>query len=399
MIVDELRSAELDGDLERTARVRWKGGETTVRLRVPAELAGPADDATFFLAGLLLPAMRLHEDLEIDGPVSPRVLARLERIQRTWHSWDLSIRRCRVQTAGAAPAVSRQGTAIACFFSRGVDSSYSAAVPRSDPGPLTTLVFITGIEPVHDDVVRRQEIELAREAASLLGLPLVLCTTDLRAFTDPILSWGDEHGAALTGVAGALAGGVAHMVIPATQTAAGIGPYGSSPLIDPLFSTETVQIEHDEVLGRTAKTIWLARERPELLPYLKVCFAENRPDNCGVCGKCLHTVTALRAAGALEQAEGFPNEIDVRRIARIRHSDYSSRIDWVELVRVLPDGPEKEAGLHSLRRSAVPAPRELVRSLRKRRNPRPSWSSNPDSFIRHRVNTAVSLLVKGRPYP
>jgi hypothetical protein len=81
--------------------VRWAGGETRLAVGVPAELAGPGDDATFFLCALLLPAMRLHEDLEIDAPVSARVFARLERVQRTWHAWDRSIRRCEVRTAGA----------------------------------------------------------------------------------------------------------------------------------------------------------------------------------------------------------------------------------------------------------------------------------------------------------
>jgi hypothetical protein len=386
VLVDQLDSRELDADLERSVRVRWGGGETRLYLRVPAELAGPAEDATFFLAALLLPAMRLHEDLEIDAPVSARLLGRLDRIQRHWHAWDLSIRRCEVRTGGPAPAPRSPGEDMACFFSRGVDSSYSATAPRSEPGPLTRLVFIDGIEPCHDDAVRREEIRLAREAAAVIGLPMSVCATNLREFTDAILSWGDEHGAALAGAAGALSGGIRHMVIPATQNQTGMGPYGSSPLVDPLFSTEHVQVEHDELVGRTEKTVWLARERPALLPYLKVCFAENRPDNCGRCGKCAHTMVALEAAGALEQATGFPDEIDAAFLARMRHDGLSARIDWLEVARALPDGPLRRAVLKSLRRS-------------RGRLLRPAWSNHPDSFIRHRLNTVVSLFVKGRPYP
>jgi hypothetical protein len=50
------------------------------------------------------------------------------------------------------------------------------------------------------------------------------------------------------------------------------------------------------------------------LPLLKVCYAENRSDNCGQCLKCLHTMTCLRVAGALEQATGFPPSLDLEAL-------------------------------------------------------------------------------------
>jgi hypothetical protein len=399
VLVDRLDSHAVGADLERTVRVRWRDGETRLTARAPAELAGPPDDASFFLCTLLLPAMRLHEDLEIDAPVSERLLLRQERIQRTWHAWDRSIRPCEVRTAGVVGAGGPARGEVACFFTRGVDSTYSATVPRAEPGPIERLVFITGIEPVHDKAVADEEIRLAREAAAAIGMPLSVCGTNLRALTDGILSWGDVHGAALAGVATALAGGVRHMVIPATHNLAGVGPYGTHPLVDPLFSTERVAVEHDELVARVDKVRWLAHERPELLPHLKVCFTENRADNCGRCMKCLLTMAALEAAGALGRASSFPDEIDAGLIAAIRHDGYSQRLEWVELMRALPDGPVRDAVRVSLRRSTVPGPRDVVRALKARRVLWPAWSDSRDSFTRHRVNTAISLFVKGRPYP
>jgi hypothetical protein len=70
VIVDELRSEERDGLVERSARVRWSGGQGRLRFEVPPELSGPAEDGSPFLATCLLHAMRRHEDLVVDAPVA-----------------------------------------------------------------------------------------------------------------------------------------------------------------------------------------------------------------------------------------------------------------------------------------------------------------------------------------
>lgn len=140
MLVDDLRSRDLEYDVERSVRMRWDGGELRLWFRVPADSAAPADDWSPFLAATLLAAMRRHEDLELDGPVSPRLLRRSELIQSAYEAWDPGARRCRVRVAGATPTRPR-APGIACFFSRGVDSTFSATTNRVEPGPLTHLVF------------------------------------------------------------------------------------------------------------------------------------------------------------------------------------------------------------------------------------------------------------------
>ena len=206
------------------------------------------------------------------------------------------------------------------------------------------------------------------------------------------------HGAALAAIAQSLGGGVRHFVVPSTHSPANVGPMGSGPMSDPLYSTEAVEIEHDMLLGRTQKTVWIARERPDLLEHLEVCFLE--PDgNCGRCGKCLHTMAALEAAGMLTQAPTFPDTVDVRRVARMRHSLFEGLSDWMDVWHVLPDGPLRRAVATSLRRTAVPGPRDWARRLRARRSPFDRFSRSADQFARHRYNTTVSLQMKGRPYP
>jgi hypothetical protein len=399
VIVDSLESRSLDASVERSARLRWDGGELRVRIAVPAELAGPADDATPFLALALLQAMRRYEELEVDGEVSARFLARVEQLQTLYHAWDLGLRRCRVTVAGTHAGGSPSAGKVAAFFSRGIDSTYSAAAPRDWPGPLELLVFVDGFEPKHDEAQRVEDVARARQAAAALGLPLAVCHTNLRESSDGVVSWGDIHGSALAAVGQTLAGGVRHLVVPATHPPAGVGPMGSSPMSDPLYSTEALELEHDMLLGRTHKAVWIAQQRPELLEHVKVCFTTVGSGNCGRCGKCLHTMAALEAGGALERAPTFPDTLDVGLVAAMRHRIVESMVDWMEVWRLLPEGPLRSAVEHSLRRSAVPGPRDVLRSARRRRWPWSRWSQSPDGFARHRFNTVMSLLVKGRPYP
>src|SRR5437763_453143 len=152
-------------------------------------------------------------------------------------------------------------------------------------------------------------------------------------------------GAGLAFLALSLAGGLRRAVIPATDTAMSLMPCGTSPLLDPLFSTEDVIVEHDRLhLTRHEKVAWLAEHHPELLPFLKVCFAENRPDNCGRCAKCLLTMAALVAAGALERASGFPDRIDLAAldVVRMDATSLNARYDVAEAARAPP--PDRAAG-------------------------------------------------------
>ena len=273
VIVDDLRTRERADDLERSAR---------------------GDDAAGFVCAALLPAMRLGEDVEVRGGVSRRLLERVPRIVDVYATWDPRLHRSRVRAERElGPGEAARG--VGCFFSRGVDSMHSVAVPRGLPGVLTELVHCDRLEPLHSPSVRAEEIRLAGEAARELGVPLVVIETNLRELTDPIVAdWADMVGGGLAFLAHAMAGGLGHVVLPSSAAPTTVIPTGSSPMLDAMFSTDELEVYHDAPASPPAKVAWLARERPELLPFLKVCFHEDRSDNCGRCPKCL----VPRACGA-----------------------------------------------------------------------------------------------------
>ena len=302
MIVDRIEAREVGDAIERSAAFRWSGGETRVRIEVPAELAGEPADASPFLPLALLPAMCRGEDVTVDGPVSPRLLRGAARARELYRAWCPPLHASAIEVGDERECAPRSSQ-IASFFSRGVDSTYSAAAPRSHPGPLSRLVFIDGFDPLHDDEVRAEEIRRARAAAERIGLPLtVLSARFFEVVAASIGNADDITSPMLALCALALAGGAGTVLIPSSDSAQTLGPQGTNPVLDALFSTEAVTIETDSVaLGRVAKGLWLARERPDLLAELKVCFNENRPDNCGRCSKCLLTMVTLRAAGRLDE--------------------------------------------------------------------------------------------------
>ncbi|MFN2617518.1 MAG: hypothetical protein ABR581_10395 [Thermoleophilaceae bacterium] len=403
MIVDRLGWRALDGRVERSARLRFGGRELRLGFSCPDELAAPEGDATAFVPAALLPAMRVHEDLEIEGEVSPALLRRLDRVQSLYHAWDRSLRRARVQAAAERPAAGA-AEGVGAFFSRGVDSMYTAAGEWVEDGPLTALLFGETLEPMHSAPVRQEELRLAGEAARRIGLTLIPFRTNIRELSDGFLDWGDYHGAALAFAGLSLSGGLGRVLIPSTGWYGNIERFGSSPLLDPLFSSEDVRVEHASLeRSRMAKVRWLTENRRDLLPFLKVCLGEDRPDNCGQCPKCLTTMVCLHAAGALRDAEGFPDEVDLRALRRLRMALLSNMLDTADAVAALGsrrrDRAIRRALLRALRRSTRPTLDMIVHRLAGRRDRVPrTWTMTTSAFRRHEARERISLLVKGRPY-
>jgi hypothetical protein len=390
MIVDELRQKEVgEGLVERSARIRWRDGAGHLRLRAPRGLASSPHDASPYLAAGLQLAMRRGEDLELEGSVSRRLLGRSELIQSVYLQWNAELRRVRVRPEADTDAPSGAG-AVAAFFSRGVDSTYTAVADRHFMPALTHLLFVDGVD-LKDDAVREQEIRLAGEAAADIALPLVVATTNLRELSEPLCDWGDIVGAGWSFVALSLGGLLRRAVIPSTDTYASVAPLGTSPLLDPLFSTEAIDIEHDRLdRDRTAKVVWIVERRPELLAYLKVC-AENRPDNCGRCGKCLVTMAALQAAGGLGRATGFPSRIDLEAVRGLQVGPewFASRYDLAAACGALPVAGEPGR----TRRALLDVLADLGPWVD------PYERTSLETFQIHHGRRVLSLIRDGRPYP
>lgn len=390
MIVDRLALVERDGVARRSVRVRWRDGEQTVWIDAPQSHAADPGDVSPFVGLCVLPAMRCAEDLEIDGEVSPRTVRGCGEVAELYRAWAPELPRSELRVA-AERAPRGGGGGVGCFFSRGVDSTYSAVFPRSRPDPLTELVYVDGLEPLHDEEVRAEEIRRAREVAARIGLPLSVLGTNLRELTHRWhRDWFDIIGVALAALGLSLAGGLTDVVIPSHEGPWAMGPAGSHPDLEPRLSTEAVSIHHDTIShSRVGKARWLAVHRPDAVPGIKVCFAENRADNCGRCAKCLETMAALEAAGVLEAAELFPDAIDPELVAGLDLTNLHSRMEWGEAAQALAAPRHAELRAAILTALGRPFPPEGVLSL----------PTDSVAIRRRRDLRMIALIRDGRPWP
>ena len=406
LIVDQLQSRTTAGRVERSARLRWIGGELRLSIEVPEGFEAPEDDATGFMLIALPLALYRGEDLQVDGAVSRLTLRQTERIQAIYASWDPVVRRCRVRVAAELPP--RETPAgHGCLLSRGIDSMYSATSAHDTA--LTHLVFCDTLAPLQGARLRAEELELVEAAAELIGLPLLRISTNLRDARSQLIDYQDLHGAGIAFMAHALGGGLGRLVVPSGLTYSVAGPAGSHPLLDPLFASESLALDHHGLeLGRPGKVAALVARRPELLAYTKACQSEETNANCGRCRKCIWTMVALQAAGGLGLASMFPPEIDLDALSRLRVVGLPLSLFWMQAAESLGESPEerrvREAVRRMLRRSARPSPTERASAaldwLRgDREHPAAYLSTSPSAHFRVQTNAVFAALRSGTPYP
>ncbi len=299
-----------------------------------------SERADAFAPPLLLAAMASGETLELQVPVSRKLLEGLELIQEVFEQWYPEFFRHVQVTAqqiveDKVPPKER----AASFFSLGVDSFYTLLKPR--PKAITHLVYVLGMEQPLSLYQHEQEIpviERIRDVAEQSNAQLIVGKTNMRVVFP--LPYSSFHGAGLAGVAHSLSRGFDTVYIPATHSYRDIFPWGSNPLTDNFWSSENLDVFHDGAeAGRAQKISRLLSHSELALSNLRVCTKnEGGLQNCGNCDKCVRTMTTLDLLGLLEQAVTFPPTLPRRLIRRARRygdNDLSFLRENLELAKEL----------------------------------------------------------------
>ena len=304
-VESDAASARLVGTVRLPA-----GQEREVYFAVAAEHGGMLFDAAdAFVPALLVPAMAFGADLVLRPPVSERMLAQLETILDVLVRFH-RFRRPRVAfqpRPGGEP-----GAATATHFSGGVDSTHTLmrGLRGAIPGvaPPRYLLFFKGLEqPLSRLSGVEASIAAVDSVAHQTGTTTLVVETNLRDVLNPNYELY-YCGAALAAASLALAGGIGTVLVPSSQDYACLDPWGSHPLLDPLWSSERQRIAFDGAGSRRVdKVAALVAEWPEALDWLRVCLANSGgAANCGRCRKCARTMAALDLLGALPRARLFP---------------------------------------------------------------------------------------------
>ena len=305
-----------------------------------------------FLAALLPLAMQTGEPLTIAAPVSPRLLAALPDIQEIFAGFYSQLRPIAVR------AVARQASlpsadaepGVGLFFSLGVDSFYSLLKNvrdhPADARTVTHLISANGFDVTYEGDDGAFPPDLLRNfhrVAEVMGKTLLPVSTNIRRVGVRLTPWPMHHGAALASVALALGSLFRRVSIAASTTYDLLYPWGSHPVLDPLWSTETLTFVHDGCEANiTAKAAMIA-ESNLVLETLRPCgghgVGHGADYNCGRCEKCLRTMLDLLIAGKLGHCRTLPDDIDpelLRRIlrpgGRAHMAEYGRRLAALEAI-------------------------------------------------------------------
>ncbi|MDQ4032897.1 MAG: hypothetical protein M3332_11755 [Actinomycetota bacterium] len=331
MIVEGVKRTEIAAGLRLSAAVR--SPSTIGGQHVHFTVAGaekhwllPYGDA--FLAALLMPAMRLGEELIIDAPVSRRLLRTARTVMDIYTAWWDHLRPVHIRAEVREPdRTERPGVGL--FFTTGVDSFYSLLTDLERDGdplhePVTHLLFANFEEQSGQDYDRL--LGRVHTVAEHTGRQSLVVDTNVRTLTEPIAYWPNYHGAALGAVALALQGLLGRCLIAASDQYRHLPPLGSHPVLDHLWSTESLEIVHDGAEAtRTDKVERRLAGSPLALKNLTVCWLSKPAHNCGICEKCLRTMIAFELTGALGRCATLPCSLDLDLVRQVPIPSKDSR--------------------------------------------------------------------------
>ncbi|MES2179893.1 MAG: hypothetical protein V4550_18675 [Gemmatimonadota bacterium] len=281
MLIHDLRVRASAGGAEISANIDTE--RVTLRYSESMPLVSNGDA---FVAIALGRAMERGETLHVspDIPVSARLLWGLATYQDVYVDWWPHLHLVKID-APAATQSSTPGTRVGCFFSGGVDSLYTFIRHREE---IDDLILCRGLEIAHDETERwKLAVEAMARFAADAGKRLVCIDTDAKKRFQ--CNRNINYGAILIGAAIPL--GYERLIVPSGSSYRNPFPWGTHPLIDPLLSTDTTFVIHDGAASRADKTQLIAATRIGL-DSLRVCN-RSAAYNCGVCEKCLRTMSAL----------------------------------------------------------------------------------------------------------
>lgn len=297
-----------------------------------AELIGSVEAAVCMSA---LGAMKHGLDIRITDPVSKTFLTNQQRLMGIFTSWFPEFQLPHLQAEHVYQAESKNSGRVGSFFTGGADSFYTFIKHRAD---ITDLIYVHGYDVQLEDLEKRQDISAMGAAIERdTGVRFIEIETNaVRLFKDHG-KWGlHGHGYGLGTIVRLLDDYLERMYIPSSFAEAELMPWASHPDTDVLFADEAIEVIHDGCeAGRTEK-IKLIANSAMALQHLRVCWKKTEGTyNCGVCEKCLRTMTTLYGLGKLSAATTFPNVLSARAINGLLIDSDSARTFALENVRFL----------------------------------------------------------------
>lgn len=310
--VENAGSPDTPEYIRTTALIALEGGdEFRLWVDVPRRLENAVSfSGNPWVVAMLPIAAGRGEDISLSIPVDALLLENLRGVISIWRSWYPEIH----EVAISCPLASFEkpaATKTAAFYSGGIDSYFSIArrMPNNAyglpiVGNVDDLLTVWGFDVRFDNEPDfRPLADILDSGAHELGLRHVVLRTNLRT-AERITPFADmwrrlSHGAGLAFVGLILEREYREVVIGSSHTYGHLFPWGSDPMLDPLYSTSALAIVHDgSSVTRVEKTDLVGRF-PPAYKALHVCLAHGT-SNCSHCEKCYRTMMTLDLLGHRE---------------------------------------------------------------------------------------------------
>ncbi len=362
MKIENLRKENNADRVRIIAKVIWENRDRQSQ-DVYFETTSEFGDALFlnpnsFLLACALPAMRYGEKrIALDASISPEIKDGLINSMKCLINWQVKKRQIIEIEAPVETEVlfTDKPPRAGALFSGGIDAlamvrdnhlNFASDHPRYIKDGILVYGVLQGeneFDPNFQNVINAVST-MAEDA----GIKLIQVYTNAYAHfrdLDPDFSfWQFEYyGSFLAAIAHAFVTRLSVASIASTYDFANLEPWGSHPLLDPLYSTTSLQIRHENAaLSRLEKT-QLVGEWDIALKHLRVCnekesYSEGNY-NCGNCEKCVRTMTAFLSLGLLEQVSTFKDK-DVSKEKLVNTCYLSNNYEencYRELIRPLTD--------------------------------------------------------------
>lgn len=292
-----------------------------------------------WLAWCLPLAVHLSEPLLVSKPVDRELFINVHELMRVWECWYPQLSPIRIEAQVEDQGIERAHGSTASFFSGGVDAWFTFLMHSGNHGadtfPIDDLLCVWGLDvPLTNPEGFRELRNALLDATADSGMKFVDVATNLRQtrWWDRV-EWGPvAHGCALAGIGHALGSRYTKLLIPSSHRYDDAIPWGSHPLTDPLLSSSLTRIIHDGAGFNRVQKMQEIVKSEAALSSLQVCWVSGHYENCGVCPKCLRTMTTLYLLDALDRCPRFVNHtIDKKRLAKNIPTDESSAAFLVEV--------------------------------------------------------------------
>lgn len=298
-----------------------------------------------FLGVGLLEAMIRKVDIWIEDsmPISKKLYDKLPELQSIYTCWNSSLQKINVHSR--VEEFKDQYESVGCYWSAGVDSSHTLSRNIEE---ITHLIMLGGFEVGgNTPEFWRKSIERQRAFAQSIGKILLPLQTNAKQWIEERkIEWPFAQGLVLASIGPLLK--CKKVYIGSSHTYSELFPWGSHPLTDPMWSTESTELIHFGAGFRRSEKMLDLRKNHLILDNLQVCW-RNPHTNCGECTKCIRTMTALYLLKMSSKA--LPRLDDIRKLQIFLKVVDESGATFLEDMMILARNTQNETIFRIIRKA------------------------------------------------